>query len=161
MSVSADSLRAVMRVFPTGVTIVATSNNGVCRGLTVNSFVSLSLNPLRVLVSISKSSHCHPLIQEAGIYSVNLLSEAQRDISSRFADPNDDEFHCFSETKYTSGVTGCPLIQGSIGHIESRIVDEVDVGDHTLFIGSVVSAQIESEDKPLVYFDGDYVTLDI
>ena len=40
-------------------------------------------------------------------------------------------------------------------------MDEVDVGDHTLFIGSVVSAQIESEDKPLVYFDGDYVALDI
>lgn len=161
MSVSADALRAVMRVFPTGVTIVATIHNGVCRGLTVNSFVSLSLDPLQVLVSISKSSHCYPLIQKSGVYSVNFLSEAQRDISSRFSDPSDDEFHCFSETKYISGVTGCPLIQGRIAHIESRIVDEVDVGDHTLFIGSVLSAAIESKEKPLVYFDGDYAALDI
>tara|TARA_B100001123_G_C15332230_1_gene1031583 strand:- start:908 stop:1360 length:453 start_codon:yes stop_codon:yes gene_type:complete len=150
-----------MRVFPTGVTIVATINNGVRRGLTVNSFVSLSLDPLRVLVSISKSSHCYPLIQESGVYSVNLLSEKQRDISSRFADPKDDKFHCFFETEYISGVTGCPLIQGCIGHIESRIVDEVDVGDHTLFIGSVVAAHIQSKDKPLVYFDGDYAAIDI
>ncbi len=153
-----DGLRAVMRLYPTGVTVVSTSHDGQRHGMTVNSFTSVSLTPPLVLVCIAHSSHCNPLIKRAGAFAVSVLAHDQDDVSSTFAstDPAAQAIHEFSEHEYSLGPTGSPLLKGAVAHLDCRVDDQFEVGDHTVFIGQVIHAAEPNRKQSLLFFQGKY-----
>ncbi|MGH7829711.1 MAG: flavin reductase family protein [Candidatus Binatia bacterium] len=142
--------------FATGVTIVTTKNGaGTAFGLTANAFTSLSLNPPLVLICIDKTVQSYGCFEESKAFAVNILHEDQEKISRHFATKSSEKF---AGVKWHAGETGLPLLDGAIAHIECKVVESHDGGDHTIFIGQVVHANA-SGDRPLIFFNGKYLRL--
>jgi flavin reductase (DIM6/NTAB) family NADH-FMN oxidoreductase RutF len=156
MPVSKDEFRRALSRFASGVTVVTTKcENNKLHGITVSAFSSLSLEPPLVLICIDKRASVHSYLREGVHFAVNILAEDQELISRRFASREADRF---DKTSFTEGATGVPLIEGALAAIECRVVNTYPGGDHTIFVGEVISTTV-SEGKPLAYFRGSYARL--
>jgi 3-hydroxy-9,10-secoandrosta-1,3,5(10)-triene-9,17-dione monooxygenase reductase component len=153
MDMDPKEIRNVMGHFATGVTIITTKEkNGEPSGLTANAFTSLSLNPPLVLVCIDKNSQSYSCFQEFGAFAVNVLTEEQEELSGRFATKGANKFE---GTKWHTGDNGIPLIDGALGYIECTVVNGYEGGDHTIYVGEILSAT-GGEGRPLLFFKGKY-----
>lgn len=145
--------RKTMGLFATGVTVVTTRTpNGRPHGLTANAFMSVSLDPPLVLVSIDKKTDTHGYLREAGIFSVNILREDHRHISDKFASKDPNKFEGIS---HADKHTGAPVLDDALAWIDCRVVDEFEGGDHTLFLGEVMAIE-HLGGKPLLFYGGTY-----
>jgi 3-hydroxy-9,10-secoandrosta-1,3,5(10)-triene-9,17-dione monooxygenase reductase component len=146
------SLREVMRTFPQGVVVVTAMGSEGPRGITVSSFLSLSLDPPWVLMSIWKESRAHEAIAR-GRFTVSTLAEDQGALSDHFARPN-----LTSEEQFRNVAAEGepPKLSGCLSYLDCRVVEEVAVSDHTLFIGEVEKAALGVEGRPLVFFSRQY-----
>ncbi|MCU0490588.1 MAG: flavin reductase family protein [Chloroflexaceae bacterium] len=124
--------RRTMSAFATGVTIITTAHGGEAHGMTANAFMSVSLEPPLVLVSIGTRARMHGLLTEGQRYGVSILSEGQQQLSNHFAGQRvaglEPPFVWQHET---------PLLEGAVAQIVARVVEAHPAGDHTLFIGHV------------------------
>lgn len=161
MTVDSNALRATMRQWVTGVTVVTTTTPtpGEYVGMTVSSFTSVSLEPPTVLVCINKNTGTHDPLLAAGTFAVSMLGVGQELISNRFAgfDPTvTTHAQRFDGLGLHVAVTGAPLIQGAVGWLDCVVREKVETGTHTIFIGEVVFAQAFTETQPLVYYNRSY-----
>ncbi len=152
MAIDDARFKQAMAQFTSGVTVVTTEHDGKPYGLTVASFASLSLHPPLVLVCIEKSVKSHDALAAAGKFGVSILARDQTDVSGRFASKVDDKFAGIDVRR---GELGVPLIAGAICTLECSVQAQLPGGDHTIFVGEVVDAQV-SDDPPLVYFRSGY-----
>jgi flavin reductase (DIM6/NTAB) family NADH-FMN oxidoreductase RutF len=149
---SADEkrFREALGHFATGVTVVTTEHDGVVHGMTANGFMSVSLDPVLVLVSIARTARMHDLLEGSGSYGVSVLAQAQQGLSNHFAGRPAEGI----EIPFHS-VAGVPLLGGALVELAARIVDAHGAGDHTLFIGEVM--QFDSQEgEPLIFHSGGY-----
>jgi flavin reductase (DIM6/NTAB) family NADH-FMN oxidoreductase RutF len=147
-----------MRRFPSGVAVVTVDADGERAGLTVASLVSLSLEPALVGVAISRQAALHELLRTAGAFALSLLAAGQEAIAAHFA-RGVPPIALWAGLPTRSGeMTGAPLLDGALGWIECRTVAEHLVGDHTLFVGEVVTVELGPPARPLVYVDQAYAT---
>lgn len=154
MSIDAKAFRQALGNYPTGVTVVTTTDSdGTPRGLTANSFTSVSLDPALVLVCLGKTTASHPVFMQAEHFAVNILAEDQRDISGLFASKAPDKF---SQAAWQRGATGAPLIDGCVAWFDCTVHQRVDAGDHTILIGQVQDMGQRTA-RPLGYAQGAYV----
>lgn len=141
----------------TGVSVVTCDHQGDRHGMTVNAFLSVSVTPPTMLVSLSKKSRTAELVGKAKAFTINLLADSQALESDRFAgrhkDKEEDRFSGLSTSK---GATGCPVLSGTMGHLDCKVVNAFDGGDHTLYVGEVVSGALDEGKFPLVYTTGGY-----
>ena len=157
MTTTPTELRRVFGCFATGVTIVTCRTPEFAHGITVNSFTSVSLDPPLVLICVDRRTIAYELLPKAGAFAINILAENQRWISDFFAkrlaiDPADE----FATIPHHSGNGGAPLIDGAIAYIECRLASTIPAGDHDIFISDVLSADIQSDDPPLLFHRGRY-----
>jgi len=152
-----DQLRGLMRLWPHGVSVLAIDNDGDRMGVTVSSLVSLSLDPPLVGVSIGKQASCYELLRQAGGFTVSLLGSGQEAVARRFASGLPPIVH-WEGIEIREGQFA-PLIEGALGWIEARTVAQHDVGDHTFFVGEVVSSEHGPSTSALVYRDREYHAL--
>lgn len=146
--VKTNSFKEAMANYPTGVTVVtAIDGEGNPMGLTVNSFASLSLDPLLILWSIDKRVSTYEAFKKADKFAVNILADDQADIASLFASRNRDRFaNCdWSLSKYN-----LPIIKGTIATLQCKTFKQVEAGDHTVLIGEISEISVEKK-SPLVY----------
>ncbi|MFI5795011.1 flavin reductase [Streptomyces sp. NPDC051677] len=151
-AVDADLVRGVHRKFITGVTVVTTDDDGTPRGLAVNAFSSISLDPPMVLVCVQHSSSTHPALHRASHLGISILAADQLDVAKTFASKGDDKF---AHVSWTPGAFGAPLIDGSCAQLEVEIGERLEAGSHTVFTGRVVSAR-HDDLAPLVYSGGGF-----
>ncbi len=148
-------LRKALGVFMTGVTVVTTlDETGAPRGLTANSFTSVSLDPPLVLFCIAKNAFSCQTFAGAAQFAINILTEEQRDISSRFASKIEDRF---TTVDWRPGETGCPVLAGAAAWLDCRMHDQVEAGDHLILIGHVVAFDYSSA-NPLGFCRGNYIS---
>jgi flavin reductase (DIM6/NTAB) family NADH-FMN oxidoreductase RutF len=153
MSLDAKELRNMLGRFATGVTVITTRDKGGQKhGITANAFTSVSLDPPLVLVCIDRNAQCYPCFEKSKVFAVNILSHEQEAISRRFATKGIDKFEGIS---WRAGPSGVPLIEGAVGHVECRIVERYEGGDHTIYLAEVVTGSV-SNDEPLLFFRGKY-----
>ena len=146
-------LRNALGRFTTGVTIVTCCDaQGQFVGLTSNSFNSLSVDPPLVLWSLRSVSPSVAAFEGAPRFAVNVLAEAQVDLSRRFASKAEDRF---AEGAWALGEHGAPVLAGSAAVFECELVSQQVAGDHRLFIGRVLACT-ESALPPLVFQAGHY-----
>ncbi len=145
--------RAVMRRFPTGVTVVTTVVDGVPKGFTANAFSSVSAEPPMVLICVNRLARTHPLISLAGHFCVNILRLDQRWIAERFA--SHEPVDPFDGIAHTTAQTGSPIFDGVLGYLDCDLAEEHSAGTHTIFIGTVVACNAYGG-APLGYFDAAY-----
>ena len=155
MLISNDEFKRVMRQWASGVTIVTARQGEAIHGLTVSGFLSLSLNPPQVLISIGETMRSHDLIETGKCFAVNFLRHDQREIADRFAGRN-GEVDRFEGVRIRSEVTGAPVFEDCLAWLDCRVIDQHRSGDHIIYIGEVVASGVNGEDKPLLYWNGDY-----
>jgi flavin reductase (DIM6/NTAB) family NADH-FMN oxidoreductase RutF len=153
MPIDDAQFKLAMSHFASGVTVVTTEHGGTPYGMTVASFASLSLHPPLVLVCIEQTVKSHDAIAAAGWFGVSILSNAQAEISGRFASKKIDDK--FEGVVWSRGQAGMPLIDGAICALECRVHSQLPGGDHTVFVGEVTSVRTH-EASPLVYFRSGY-----
>ncbi|MCM3584279.1 flavin reductase family protein [Mesobacillus maritimus] len=140
--------KEVMGNYPTGVTVVTTvDENGTPLGLTVNSFASVSIDPLLILWSIDKRVSSHDVFKNTDKFAVHVLAGDQSDICSLFATKGIDRF---SNCEWQLSAHNLPVIAGAAGVLQCKTYKTVDAGDHTILIGEVVEIQSEQK-EPLLY----------
>lgn len=153
MPIDSALQRKIMGRFATGVTVVTTSKDGKHGGLTANAFCSLSLNPPLVLVAVDKRAGSHAELLEHRCYAVNILTSEQEEISQRFAKPGPKDF---TGIAWKTAVTGAPILEGTLGWVDCRVVEVLAGGDHDIFIGEIVAGELSEGGDPLLYFSGRY-----
>ncbi len=146
-------LRDALGRFTTGVTIVTClDEQGARVGLTANSFNALSLAPPLVLWSLRSGSPSLAAFRAARHFAINVLAEAQVEISRRFASRSEDRF---AQGLWAAGAGGAPVLAGCAAVFECETVSQQEAGDHVLFIGRVL-ALFEAAVPPLVFQAGHY-----
>jgi flavin-dependent trigonelline monooxygenase, reductase component len=156
-TISSRKLRAALGTFLTGVTIVAARDpaDGVPRGLTANSFTSVSLTPPLVLVCIDLKSASCAAFRTAGHFSVNILAEDQRALAASFAVRGAEKF---VNVPQRSGVTGAPLLEGALSWLECETHQAFEAGDHLVLMGKVIDFD-HSAGAPLGFFRGSFANV--
>jgi flavin reductase (DIM6/NTAB) family NADH-FMN oxidoreductase RutF len=139
--------------FPTGVTILTMRDaEGGARGMTASSFTSVSLDPPLVLVCVDHKASVMQHLRSSEHVGINILSEEQSELSTRFARRGEDRF---DKIEWTAGHHGVPVISGVLASFECRIDRIVDAGDHAIVIAEVLRAEYR-DGRPLVYFGSGY-----
>ena len=150
-----DELRTVMRRFPAPVAVLTGADDREEFGLTVGSLASVSLEPPLVAVAVGKDSARHEPLRNAGAFVVSLLSEAQGDIAQHFARSGVPPVALWVGVAARPGAHG-PLLEGALAWLECTTWAEYDAGDHTLFLGEVVSTEFGKNGRGLVYRGSTY-----
>jgi 3-hydroxy-9,10-secoandrosta-1,3,5(10)-triene-9,17-dione monooxygenase reductase component len=140
--------REVLGHFATGITIVTATDEGEPVGFSCQSFAALSLDPPMVILAPAKSSTSWPRIARAGSFCVNILGEHQEAVCRVFAVSGGDKF---DGVDWTPGVTGSPLIDGSLATVECTLGAIYEGGDHELVTGHVVDMEI-GKGSPLIFY---------
>lgn len=144
------TFRNAMGSFATGVTVIATEANGHSHGMTANAFMSQSLDPKLIVISLKKDAKMLQKIRQSGRFSVNVLAESQQDLSMIFAGQIE------SERAYEfSQLDGVPVIPGAVTQVVCNIKSEYSEGDHSLMIGQVTAIHLEDK-EPLIFSKGKY-----
>jgi flavin reductase (DIM6/NTAB) family NADH-FMN oxidoreductase RutF len=153
MPFDAQELRRVMGLFATGVTVITTRDaQGRPYGLTANAVTSVSLAPPLLLICVDRKSETFPHFFDSKLFVLNILAADQEDVSRRFATSGGEKF---SGLGYRVGPSNTPILEGTLGHIECRIVETHEAGDHVIHIGEVESAETR-DGQPLLFFQGRY-----
>jgi flavin reductase (DIM6/NTAB) family NADH-FMN oxidoreductase RutF len=147
--------RRTLGRFASGITVITTTHEGEVYGMTANAFVSVSLNPPLVLVSLDNRSNMHKILPKSKRYGVSILSNEQEHLSQHFAGrPRED-----TEVPFV-WKHDMPLLDEALAHLVCRVVDEHPAGDHTLYIGQVEYLDYASG-APLLFYTGTYRRLEI
>ncbi|WP_200801648.1 flavin reductase family protein [Bacillus sinesaloumensis] len=134
--------------YPTGVTVVTTTDeNGVPLGLTVNSFASVSLDPLLILWSIDKRVSTYDIFTKTDKFAVHVLAGDQADICALFASKGTDRF---GNCEWEMSDNNLPILKGAAGVLHCKTIKTVEAGDHMILIGEVVKVENDSK-PPLLY----------
>ena len=151
--------RSVMGHFPSGVTVLTTMFGDQMHGMTVSAFCSVSLEPPLVLATIEKTTRMHALLLESHLYAVSILGARDEATSRFFADDRRLAGVEFAPGSYRTGVTGCPILPHAIAFLEARVQSVYEGGDHSIFLGEVINAEVVRDEPPLIFYRGGYATL--
>ncbi|MFJ8063896.1 flavin reductase family protein [Psychrobacillus sp. NPDC096426] len=145
--------RTAMGSFATGVTVITVEHNGDIHGMTANAFMSVSLDPKLVVISIREEATILNKIKESQNFTVNILAADQQELSMYFAgqikEPREVVF---------DRLDGKPVLAGACAQVVCEVSTEHVEGDHILFIGKVTNIHLEDK-EPLLYVNGKYHTL--
>ncbi len=156
MPIDKNELRRVMGHFATGVTVVTTrGSDGRPYGLTANAVSSVSLIPPLLLICVDKKAESYPSFEQSRIFTVNILSAEQEELSRRFAVSGGEKFEGVS---YRIGANGAPILGGALAHIECTVTAAYEGGDHVIYLGEVQETETR-EGKPLLFYRGGYRSL--
>ena len=153
-----DVFRRVMSLYATGITVVTTrEEDGTPHGLTVNSFASVSLEPLLVSICLDNRLEIIELLEKGRLFGVSILTQDQEAVSAYFA-----RRPSHYKPKFRTGKTGVPLVEETLANLECEVVALYPGGDHTICLGEVKWAYV-SEDAdelhPLIFYHRKYTKL--
>jgi flavin reductase (DIM6/NTAB) family NADH-FMN oxidoreductase RutF len=154
--IRANDYRLAMRKFAASVTIITTGSGDQLHGMTATAVCSVSAEPPTILVVINRTARTHPLIGNAGFFTVNILAEDQRSLADRFSIKHPNQFEGISHNP--SRNTKSPVLSGAAAYLECKLIRQVDVGTHTIFLGEVLHCN-PSDANPLLYYEGRYSEL--
>jgi 3-hydroxy-9,10-secoandrosta-1,3,5(10)-triene-9,17-dione monooxygenase reductase component len=156
-TVDTAHFRSVLGHFATGIVVVTGVHDRVPAGLTCQSFVSLSLDPLLIAFCPSKKSTSWQRIEKSGAFCANVLTEEQEEVSRVFATSGGDKFRGIG---WRAGETGSPILQDVLAHVDCRIQARHDGGDHLIIVGRVIELDASPRGRPLLAYRGGYGRFD-
>jgi flavin reductase (DIM6/NTAB) family NADH-FMN oxidoreductase RutF len=144
------AFRRTLGMFATGVTVVTTQVGEQVHGMTANAFMSVSLEPPLVLISVDRRARMHSLLHEGKRYGISVLGAEQEELSEHFAGRREGA----SEARFVV-VRETPLVDGAVAQLVAKVVRSYWGGDHSLFLGQVEYARY-AEGRPLLFHGGRY-----
>jgi len=151
------AFRRVTGTFATGVTVITVERDpGVVHGMTANSFTSVSLDPLLVLVCVDHDARLLSFLKSQRRFGVSILRAGQQTLSEHFAKCDQTpEADAQIGIRYRWTSTGIPLLEGALAELACNVVGEHPAGDHTIFIGEVETMECH-DGEPLLFHRGQY-----
>ncbi|HLU70706.1 MAG TPA: flavin reductase family protein [Nonomuraea sp.] len=156
----AKALRQAFGAFATGVTVI-TTGGAVPHGMTANSFTSVSLDPPLLLVCVGKGAVMHRCLSGTTTFGVSVLAAHQEAVARHFA----DRYRALGPAQFTDveldtgPVTGLPLIAGAAAAFECELWRVYEGGDHTIFLGEVLSVRQSERPDGLLVHRGRYAEI--
>jgi flavin reductase (DIM6/NTAB) family NADH-FMN oxidoreductase RutF len=139
----ANAKKTALRMIPYGLYVLTAERaDGTVGAATVNWVTQASFTPPLVVVGIKADSQIHGLIKEAKAFALNTLGKGQQALAFTFFKPAAREGQTISGQPFRTGTTGAPILEKAPAWIECRLVDTVERGDHSIFVGEVVDAGV-------------------
>lgn len=153
-AIDGRAFRNTLGQFATGVIVIATEHQGEVHGMTANAFMSGSMSPPLIIVSVDKRARMHDLLKITGKFSVSMLADDQEFLSRHFAgQPQQDRAVNFVTRQ------GQPVLDEALAWLTTELHHQYDCGDHTLFVGRVNALHHQTECGALGFHRGQYTSL--
>lgn len=153
-SVDTPQFKSVMRRIASTVTVITSASGSIINGMTATAVCSVSVEPPCILVVVNQANKSHSLIEDAGVFAVNVLSEEQEHLAQHFALKSDNPFEAVT---YRGGVTGVPVITECVANLECIVQSQTRSGTHSIFVGRVVHTD-EAERPPLLHINSGFTS---
>ena len=142
--------QAALDTMTYGVYICTCKVGEKTNGLTLGWVTQVSSDPTLLAIAVYKKWYSHKLLSESDYFIVHVLAKGQTEIGKHFGTTHGWDIDKFEGVEWKPGLEGIPVVQGCKAVIECKKVQEVSAGDHTIFIGEVVSSQIDETKKEQV-----------
>ena len=137
-----NTKKTTLRMIPYGLYVLTAAHGERVAAGTVNWVTQASFAPPLVVVGVKTDSHAHPLIKESKAFALNVLGKGQQAMAFTFFKPAVREGQTISGEPFRWGSTGAPVLERVPACFECRLVDTVERGDHSVFVGEVVDASL-------------------
>lgn len=136
-----------------GMYIISSKKEKKINGMIANTVFQITSDPSTIAVSINKQNLTHDFIETSRVFTVSILSEnTPINFIGVFGYKTGRDIDKFEDVEYQTGVLGAPIVlENTTGYIESEVINMVDCGTHTIFIGKVINAESTGNDKPMTY----------
>jgi len=142
----AQSKKAALRMIPYGLYVLTgESKDGRVAASTVNWVTQASFEPPLVAVGVKADSHAHAVIKESRAFALNVLGKGQQDLAFAFFKALDRDGSSIGGEAFSSGESGAPVFANAAAFLECSLVDTLEKGDHSVFLGEVVGAGVNRE----------------
>jgi len=149
-------LRELMGLAPSPVVVVSgRAAGGASLGLTVSTFVSVSLDPQLALISVARGSRTWARIARSGRFAVSLLGADDEWLARRFAGPGER----FRGVAHEPGPGGLPVLRAAYAAAAFELAERHPAGDHEIVIGELIAARVTAARRPLIHHRGAYATV--
>jgi len=136
-----------------GMYVVSSKRDKKFNGQIANTVFQVTAEPPAIAVCINKQNLTHEFIKESKVFTISILSkETSMVFIGRFGFRSGRELDKFKGLDYKVGLTGALVVlENSVGYLEAQVIDNMDAGTHTLFVGKVVDAMIIKDEEPMTY----------
>ena len=146
-----STYKKVLSKYATGITVITKKDkNNFLTGITVNSFVSISLKPLYISWSLDKTSSSFKKFKNLKFFNIYILSAKQIDVSNYFSSKNEIKKNTVIAKK---------LLKYNLAELNCKTIKKINIGDHLFFVAKVFKFNLKKEEKPLIYFASKYKKL--
>lgn len=156
VDIDPQALRDCCGRFPTGVTVVTTRTHEGDHGMTISAFMSVSLDPPLVCISVGCGARMLPKIAASRRYAVNILAEDMRAHALHFAGRPDAALSDLFEVRHS-----LPVLRGAAAILVTDVVQTIEAGDHVLLIGKVKHLEHRLVTRPLLYHAGQFGSISV
>ncbi len=139
-----------------GVYVITTRLCEKINGMAAAWVTRVCEDPVLISVAISEKNYTHDLLEQSGVFVVNILRESQTKVAIHFGKKSGRDINKFTGIAFQRGKTGAPILDDCLGYLECQVVFSRKIGDHTIFVGKVVEEEIKKGGKALVYKHSDY-----
>ncbi len=145
MALDLDAKKTLLRKIPHGLFICGVAEGEVVNGFTASWVTQGSFEPPLVVMAVRADSTSNGMIQRTGRFSLNVLAADQKDLAAVFFKPQNGVGGRFEAAPFTPGPEGLPILDDALGGVECTLVGQVAAGDHTVFVGKVISAVLHRD----------------
>ena len=145
--------RRVLWAMPYGLYVLGARSAERRNAMTMNFVSQVATNPKLLAASVWKEALTHELVSQGGVFVINLLDREDRAIVRKFVKPVDVDLDAMTLNGFTfhEGRTGAPILDQAVAFVECEVREQVDCGDHTLFVGEVVDCAFQKgEETPVL-----------
>ena len=141
--------KTTLRMIPYGLYVLAAKQDGEIAAGAVNWVTQTSFSPPLLAMGVKKDSGLYSVLKNSGQFALSFLESGQKDIAFGFFRPTAIEGQKINGQEFETHQTGAPVISAAPAWVEGRVVDEIDLGDHSCVVGEVTNAGLKREAKPL------------
>ena len=151
MALNLEAKKILLRKIPHGLFIcgVRDEESNEVNGFTASWVTQGSFNPPLVVIAVRAEGSSHEIIKKTKKFSVNVLKSDQKDLAAIFFKPQKALGGRFETVEFKTGEFGLPILIDSVGGVECEVVGDLMHGDHTIFVGEVLSAYLNNDVEAL------------
>ena len=154
--ISFDMFKQGMRLLAGGVCIVATNSNGEWHGLTMTAVCSLTVDPPSLIACVNRDAGAHGMMIATKRVSVNVLSDDHMNLAELFSSSKVKGPARFDGQKWTKMASGVPALIDALAVLDCEVIQEMVVGQHSVFFCEVKNAMLQPNGNPLVHFNREF-----
>ncbi len=142
--------RRVLRLFTYGMYVVTAQHDGVNNAFLANWLSQCSFDPPLLMLSVENASRSLPMILGSAFFAVHVLASGQREFAGMLGKSSRTQPDKLKNIQWhPSELTGCPILEQTLGYVECRVTGHLPAGDSTVVVGQVIGARMFSEGEPL------------